>query len=49
MRFSREKKKAEAFLKAGEFQQIETKDIIETAALMQVNQMLFNLDETTIK
>ena len=43
------KKKAEAFLKVGEYSQIATKDIAETAALMQVNQMLFNLDETTIK
>lgn len=49
MRFSRDKKKAEAFLKAGEFQQIATKDITATAALMQVNQMLLNLDETTVK
>lgn len=48
-RFGRDKKKAEAFLKVGEYTQIATKDIAETAALMQVNQMLFNLDETTIK
>jgi hypothetical protein len=34
---------------AGEFEQIKTKDIAETAALMQVNQMIFNLDETTVK
>jgi hypothetical protein len=36
-------------LKAGEFPQIETKDPAATAALMQVHQMLFNLDETTVK
>ena len=49
VRFGKEKKKAEAFLKAGEYPQIKTKDVTETAALMQVNQMLFNLDETTVK
>ena len=32
-----------------EFEQIKTKNIAETAALMQVNQMIFNLDETTVK
>ena len=48
-RFEKEKSKASAFLKSGEFEQISTKDIAGTAALMQVNQMLFNLDETTVK
>jgi Protein of unknown function (DUF1553)/Protein of unknown function (DUF1549)/Planctomycete cytochrome C len=48
-RFEKEKNNAERFLKAGEFAQINTKDIASTAALMQVNQMLFNLDETTVK
>jgi hypothetical protein len=48
-RFEKEKHNAEKFIKAGEFEQISTKDIAETAALMQVNQMLFNLDETTVK
>jgi hypothetical protein len=48
-RFQKDKQKATAFLKAGEYPQIKTKDIAETAALMQVNQMLFNLDETTVK
>jgi hypothetical protein len=49
IRFNSNKQKALAFLQAGEYPQIKTKDIAETAALMQVNQMLFNLDETTIK
>jgi hypothetical protein len=48
-RFEKNKEKATAFLKAGEYPQIKTKDLAETAALMQVNQMLFNLDETTVK
>jgi hypothetical protein len=48
-RFEKEKSKASAFLKSGEFEQISTKDLAGTAALMQVNQMLFNLDETTVK
>jgi hypothetical protein len=48
-RFEADKQKASAFLKAGEYEQIKTKDIAGTAALMQVNQMLFNLDETTVK
>lgn len=49
LRFSKDNKKAQAFLQAGEYQQIKTKDLAETAALMQLNQMLFNLDETTVK
>jgi hypothetical protein len=48
-KFIQHKDRAEAFLKAGEFEQIKTKNIAETAALMQVNQMIFNLDETTVK
>ena len=49
IRFEKNKEKATAFLKAGEYPQIKTKDLAETAALMQINQMLFNLDETTVK
>ena len=48
-KFNQNKKRASSYLAAGEFEQINTKDIAETAALMQVNQMLFNIDETTIK
>lgn len=48
-KFTLHKESAEEFLKAGEFDQIKTKNIAETAALMQVNQMIFNLDETTVK
>ena len=48
-KFIQHKDRAEAFLTAGEFEQIKTKNIAETAALMQVNQMIFNLDETTVK
>jgi hypothetical protein len=49
IRFQNDKKKATAFLQAGEYPQIKMKDFAEAAALMQVNQMLFNLDETTVK
>ena len=49
IRFKSNKQNANAFLQAGEYPQIKTKEISETAAFMQVNQMLFNLDETTIK
>ena len=48
-KFSKNKQQAQTFLKAGEFEQIKTTDFAQAAALMQVNQMLFNLDETTIK
>lgn len=48
-KFTLQKKRAEEFLKAGEYDQINTKNIAETAALMQINQMIFNLDETTVK
>lgn len=48
-KFVKDKTKAQKFLMAGEFEQIKTKDIAETAAFMQVNQMIFNLDETTVK
>ena len=48
-KFSLDKKRASSYLTVGEFEQINTKDIAETAALMQVNQMLFNIDETTVK
>ena len=48
-KFNQNKIKASAFIAAGEFQQIKTKDLGETAALMQINQLLFNLDETTVK
>ena len=49
LKFKNNRDRALQFLKAGEFQQIETKDPAATAALMQVHQMLFNLDETTVK
>ena len=49
IRFKKNEDKAIAFLNTGEYPQIKTNDIAETAALMQVNQMLFNLDETTVK
>jgi hypothetical protein len=49
LKFSTNKDIALKYLKAGEYVQTKTKDITETAALMQINQMLFNLDETTIK
>jgi hypothetical protein len=48
-KFTLDKKRASSYLTVGEFEQINTKDIAETAALMQVNQMLFNIDETTVK
>jgi len=48
-KFSKNKLQAQTFLKAGEFEEIKTTDLAQAAALMQVNQMLFNLDETTIK
>jgi hypothetical protein len=48
-KFNQNKIKASSFIKAGEYAQIKTKDLGETAALMQVNQLLFNLDETTVK
>lgn len=49
MKFNQNKVKASTFIKAGEYAQIKTRDLGETAALMQVNQLLFNLDETTVK
>ena len=49
MKFNANKDIAMKYLKAGEYVQMKTKDLTETAALMQVNHMLFNLDETTIK
>jgi hypothetical protein len=48
-KFNQNKVKASTFIKAGEYAQIKTRDLGETAALMQVNQLLFNLDETTVK
>jgi hypothetical protein len=48
-KFNQNKIKASSFIKAGEYKQIKTKDLGETAALMQINQLLFNLDETTVK
>jgi hypothetical protein len=48
-KFNQDKKKSAGYLSAGELDQIITKDIAQAAALMQVNQMLFNLDETTVK
>jgi hypothetical protein len=49
IKFNQDKKKSAGYLSAGELDQINTKDIAQAAALMQVNQMLFNLDETTVK
>ena len=49
IKFNQDKKKSAGYLSAGELDQIITKDIAQAAALMQVNQMLFNLDETTVK
>jgi hypothetical protein len=48
-KFNQNKIKAARFITAGELPAIKTKDLGETAALMQINQMLFNLDETTVK
>lgn len=48
-KFNQNKIKASRFITAGELPPIKTKDLGETAALMQINQMLFNLDETTVK
>ena len=48
-KFNQHKINASKFISAGEYKQIKTKDLGETAALMQVNQLLFNLDETTVK
>ncbi len=47
--FRQQKQKASLYLASGEYKQIATPDIAETAALMQVGQMLYNIDETTIK
>jgi putative IMPACT (imprinted ancient) family translation regulator len=54
--YQKEKKKfgsnienANNYLQAGEYVKAQNKNPTETAALMQVNHMLFNLDETTIK
>jgi hypothetical protein len=49
LKFNNSKEIATKYLKAGEYVQAKTKNISETAALMQVNHMLINLDETTIK
>ena len=43
------KERTSALLSAGEYPQIPAPDPAEAAALMQVNQMLINLDETTVK
>lgn len=48
-KFNQNKVSASRFIMAGEYPIVKTKDLGETAALMQVNQMLFNLDETTVK
>jgi hypothetical protein len=47
--FRKDKKRAKKYLEAGMHPQIATPDVAEAAALMQVNQMLYNIDETTIK
>ncbi|MBM3443963.1 MAG: DUF1553 domain-containing protein [Bacteroidetes bacterium] len=43
------KERTSALLSAGEYPQVSAPDPAEAAALMQINQMLINLDETTIK
>jgi len=43
------KERTSALLSAGEYPQVTAPDPAEAAALMQINQMLINLDETTIK
>jgi regulator of replication initiation timing len=55
-KYQKEKKKfgsnnesASKYLQAGEYVKTQNINPTETAALMQVNHMLFNLDETTIK
>ena len=48
-KFNQHKMNASKYISAGEYKQIKTRDLGETAALMQVNQLLFNLDETTVK
>ena len=54
--YNKEKKKfgsnpesALKYLQAGEYTKAQNKNPASTAALMEINQMLFNLDETTIK
>ena len=49
LKFTSKQRDAKKFLNEGELAHIQTKDITSTAALMQMNQMLFNIDETTIK
>ncbi len=49
IKFTSKKRDAKKYLNEGELEHIQTKDIASTAALMQINQMLFNIDETTIK
>ena len=49
LKFTSKQRDAKKFLNEGELEHIQTKDITSTAALMQMNQMLFNIDETTIK
>ncbi len=49
LKFTSKQRDAKKYLNEGEFEHIQTKDIASTAALMQMNQMLFNIDETTIK
>ena len=49
IKFTSKQRDAKKFLNEGELDHIQTKDIASTAALMQMNQMLFNIDETTIK
>lgn len=48
-KFKGRPERSAALLSAGEYKQITTADPAETAALMQLNHMLINLDETTIK
>jgi hypothetical protein len=48
-KFTINKENAIKYLQAGEYSKAKNKNPEETAALMQINHMLFNLDETTIK
>jgi hypothetical protein len=47
--FSSNTEKAEKFVKAGEYPRAEIKNIVSLAALMQVIQTIYNLDEAITK
>jgi hypothetical protein len=48
-RFSADKKRAEKFIRIGEFPAAKGLDPARHAALMQVIHMIYNLEETTVK